>query len=78
MCDPVMLEASYKYGLLNSQVVRHYWERNDIRGAFEALRKLSDYSVSIYSSVIVVSSQILYLINSLMYFLNLFPLAGAS
>lgn len=43
-----MLEASYKYSLLNSQVVRHYWGRNDIKGALNALRKLPDHSVSIY------------------------------
>lgn len=48
MCGPVMLEASYKYSLLNSQVVRHFWERNDIKGALNALRKLPDHSVSIY------------------------------
>ncbi|XP_015066173.1 katanin p80 WD40 repeat-containing subunit B1 homolog isoform X1 [Solanum pennellii] len=40
-----VLLNSFRSRLTKLQVVRHYWERNDIRGAFEALRKLSDYSV---------------------------------
>ncbi|KAF5475628.1 hypothetical protein F2P56_007420 [Juglans regia] len=31
--------------LTKLQVVRHFWERNDIKGAISALRKLPDHSV---------------------------------
>ncbi|KAK6797557.1 hypothetical protein RDI58_005259 [Solanum bulbocastanum] len=40
-----VLLSTFRSRLTKQQVVRHYWERNDIRGAFEALRKLSDHSV---------------------------------
>ncbi|KAL3345371.1 hypothetical protein AABB24_024371 [Solanum stoloniferum] len=40
-----VLLSTFRSRLTKLQVVRHYWERNDIRGAFEALRKLSDHSV---------------------------------
>lgn len=30
------------------QVVRHFWERNDIKGAIDAVKKFLDHSVSIY------------------------------
>lgn len=79
VCHFVMLEASDKYSLLTSQVVHHFWERNDIRGAINALRKLPDHSVSIHWNFFVVtSSQILYLTNTLTCFLNLYPVAGTS
>lgn len=29
-------------------MVRHFWERNDVKGAINALRKLPDHSVGIY------------------------------
>jgi len=32
--------------ITNMQIVRHFWERSDIKGAIAALRKLSDHSVS--------------------------------
>jgi katanin p80 WD40 repeat-containing subunit B1 len=32
--------------LTKLQIVRHFWERSDIKGAIAALRKLSDHSVS--------------------------------
>lgn len=32
----------------NLQVVRHFWERNDIKGGINALRKLPDHSVGIH------------------------------
>ncbi|KAB5533962.1 hypothetical protein DKX38_017048 [Salix brachista] len=34
-----------KSRLTKLQVIRHFWERNDIKGAINALRKLPDYSV---------------------------------
>ncbi|KAH0719609.1 hypothetical protein KY285_015640 [Solanum tuberosum] len=43
-CHDVLL-STFRSRLTKLQVVRHYWERNDIRGAFEGLRKLSDHSV---------------------------------
>ena len=33
------------------QVVRHFWQRSDIKGAIDAVRKLPDHSVGIYSRV---------------------------
>lgn len=46
------MEISAFFGELtynvNSQVVRHFWERNDTKGAISALRKLPDHSVGIY------------------------------
>lgn len=33
--------------MVGLQVVRHFWERNDIKGAINALRKLPDHSVGI-------------------------------
>ena len=36
---------------MNLQVVRHFWERNDIKGAISALRKLPDLSVGIYLKI---------------------------
>ena len=35
------------YGLSSLQVVRHFWERNDVKGAINAMMKLPDHSVSI-------------------------------
>lgn len=34
----------------NMQIVRHFWERSDVKGAIGALRKLTDQSVSISDS----------------------------
>ncbi|KAJ6728642.1 KATANIN P80 WD40 REPEAT-CONTAINING SUBUNIT B1-like protein [Salix koriyanagi] len=36
-----------KSRLTKLQVIRHFWERNDIKGAINALRKLPDYSVQV-------------------------------
>lgn len=38
----------YRRFIVNLQVVRHFWERNDIKGAINALLKLPDHSVGIY------------------------------
>ncbi|XP_009778973.1 katanin p80 WD40 repeat-containing subunit B1 homolog KTN80.1-like isoform X1 [Nicotiana tabacum] len=40
-----VLLSSFRSRLTKLQVVRHFWERNDIRGAINALRKLPDHSV---------------------------------
>lgn len=42
--DPVSIEGS----LLNLvfQVVRRFWSKNDMRGAVEAMKKMTDQSVS--------------------------------
>eukprot|EP00257_Ricinus_communis_P017697 XP_015576203.1 katanin p80 WD40 repeat-containing subunit B1 homolog isoform X3 [Ricinus communis] len=37
--------STIKSRLTKLQVVRHFWERNDIKGAINALRKLPDHSV---------------------------------
>ncbi|XP_012091536.1 katanin p80 WD40 repeat-containing subunit B1 homolog KTN80.1 isoform X2 [Jatropha curcas] len=37
--------STLKSRLTKLQVVRHFWERNDIKGAISALRKLPDHSV---------------------------------
>ncbi|OAY26122.1 katanin p80 WD40 repeat-containing subunit B1 homolog KTN80.1 isoform X2 [Manihot esculenta] len=37
--------STLKSRLTKLQVVRHFWERNDIKGAINALRKLPDHSV---------------------------------
>lgn len=44
-----LLDANHKNTSSNVtlQVVRHFWERNDIKGAINALRKLPDHSVGI-------------------------------
>lgn len=31
--------------------MRHFWEKNDIKGAIDALRKLPDHSVGIYEKI---------------------------
>lgn len=41
------------------QVVRHFWEQNDIKGAIDAVKKFPDHSVSTYwrnSNVLLVFS----------------------
>ncbi|XP_060191410.1 katanin p80 WD40 repeat-containing subunit B1 homolog KTN80.4-like isoform X1 [Lycium barbarum] len=40
-----VLLSAFRSRLTKLQVVRHFWERNDIRGAINALRKLPDHSV---------------------------------
>lgn len=49
------------------QVVRHFWERNDIKGAIDAAKKLPDHSVSIYwrisNDVVCFFSEFLLVIN---------------
>ncbi|CAN4079000.1 unnamed protein product [Withania somnifera] len=40
-----MLLSSFRSRLTKLQVVRHFWERNDIKDAINALRKLPDHSV---------------------------------
>ncbi|KAH9611837.1 hypothetical protein KSS87_019516 [Heliosperma pusillum] len=40
-----VLLSSLRSRLTDLQMVRHLWERNDIKGAINALRKLSDHSV---------------------------------
>jgi katanin p80 WD40 repeat-containing subunit B1 len=42
------LEVTHSSYNVNLQVVRHFWERNDSKGAISALRKLPDHSVGIY------------------------------
>ncbi|XP_022724346.1 katanin p80 WD40 repeat-containing subunit B1 homolog isoform X2 [Durio zibethinus] len=37
--------------LTKLQVVRHFWEKNDIKDAISALRKLPDHSVGIYGKI---------------------------
>ncbi|XP_057499371.1 katanin p80 WD40 repeat-containing subunit B1 homolog KTN80.2-like isoform X1 [Actinidia eriantha] len=37
--------SSLRSRLTKLQVVRHFWERNDIKGAIDAMRKLPDHSV---------------------------------
>ncbi|XP_055802848.1 katanin p80 WD40 repeat-containing subunit B1 homolog KTN80.4-like isoform X2 [Solanum dulcamara] len=40
-----VLLSTFRSRLTKLQVVRHYWGRNDIKGALNALRKLPDHSV---------------------------------
>lgn len=40
-----VLLSAFRSRLTKLQVVRHFWERNDIKGALNALRKLPDHSV---------------------------------
>ncbi|KAL3851305.1 hypothetical protein ACJIZ3_013187 [Penstemon smallii] len=40
-----MLLSTFRSRLTKLQVVRHFWERNDVKGAIGALRKLPDHSV---------------------------------
>ncbi|MCD7467691.1 hypothetical protein HAX54_005256 [Datura stramonium] len=40
-----VLLSAFRSRLTKLQVVRHFWERNDIKGAINALRKLPDHSV---------------------------------
>lgn len=40
-----VLLSAFRSRLTKLQVVRHFWERSDIRGAINALRKLPDHSV---------------------------------
>lgn len=40
--------------LCKLQVVRHFWERNDIKGAITAIRKLPDHAVGIYWIILCV------------------------
>ncbi|XWS18331.1 hypothetical protein CRYUN_Cryun32bG0034800 [Craigia yunnanensis] len=40
-----MFLSTLRSRLTKLQVVRHFWEKNDIRGAINALRKLPDHSV---------------------------------
>jgi hypothetical protein len=42
-----MLEVTHSSYNVNLQVVRHFWEQNDTKGAISALRKLPDHSVGI-------------------------------
>ncbi|XP_019162840.1 PREDICTED: katanin p80 WD40 repeat-containing subunit B1 homolog isoform X3 [Ipomoea nil] len=39
------LLSTFRSRLTKLQVVRHFWERNDIKGAINALKKLPDHSV---------------------------------
>nr|GLL28831.1 katanin p80 WD40 repeat-containing subunit B1 homolog isoform X1 [Ipomoea trifida] len=39
-----MLLSTFRLRLTKLQVVRHFWEKNDIKGAIDALRKLPDQS----------------------------------
>ncbi|CAH1448420.1 unnamed protein product [Lactuca virosa] len=43
--------SSLRSRLTKLQVVRHFWEHNDTKGAIDALRKLPDNAVSIYCMV---------------------------
>nr|GMC88013.1 katanin P80 WD40 repeat-containing subunit B1 homolog isoform X1 [Ipomoea batatas] len=40
-----ILLSTFRSRLTKLQVVRHFWERNDIKGAINALKKLPDHSV---------------------------------
>ncbi|KAL8467996.1 hypothetical protein ACS0TY_031298 [Phlomoides rotata] len=40
-----MLLSTFRSRLTKLQVVRHFWERNDVKGAINAVRKLPDHSV---------------------------------
>ncbi|GFP98270.1 katanin p80 wd40 repeat-containing subunit b1 homolog [Phtheirospermum japonicum] len=42
-----VLLSTFRSRLTKLQVVRHFWERNDIKGAINAVRKLPDHSVGI-------------------------------
>ncbi|KAJ4842622.1 hypothetical protein Tsubulata_034106 [Turnera subulata] len=50
-----------KSRLTKLQVVRHFWERNDIKGAINALRKLPDHSVQ--ADVISVLTEKIEIVN---------------
>ncbi|KAK4439927.1 Katanin p80 WD40 repeat-containing subunit B1 [Sesamum alatum] len=40
-----VLLSTFRSRLTKLQVVRHFWERNDVKGAINAVRKLPDHSV---------------------------------
>ena len=38
-----------------AQVIRHFWERNDMKGAINAMTKLPDHSVRIFCCCVFIS-----------------------
>jgi len=48
LCSKVAFTLEVTRYNVNLQVVRHFWECNDIKGAISALMKLPDLSVGIY------------------------------
>lgn len=46
---PNLVDRYLKTIFVELQVVRHFWERNDTKGAISAMRKLPDHSVGILS-----------------------------
>ncbi|KAK3028512.1 hypothetical protein RJ639_038580, partial [Escallonia herrerae] len=51
-----VLLSTLRSRLTKLQVVRHFWERNDIKGAMNAMRKLPDHSVGVCQRIFQVCS----------------------
>ncbi|KAJ9566133.1 hypothetical protein OSB04_002099 [Centaurea solstitialis] len=63
--------SSLRSRLTKLQVVRHFWERSDARGAIDALRKLPDHAVGIHCIIFRVQADVVNVLTERMEFFTL-------